>query len=102
MILHAFSVYDKAVGSYLPPVFVRSKGEMLRNFQSAVNSQDHQFHKYAADYTLFYVGAFNDMSGIFTHCEPERVIGALEVRDDPFKPELEVASRSGLERGAAA
>lgn len=90
MKLMAFSVFDKAVGCFLPPVFVRSKGEMLRNFTAACNSAEHQFHKHASDYTLFLLGEFEDASGVFAPVEPTRVIGALEVREDPFKEDRQV------------
>jgi len=79
MIMEMYVVYDRAVQAYLQPVFVRSRGEMLRSFQSAVNSADHQFNKYAADYTLFYVGSYDDASSMFEGVVPERVISALEV-----------------------
>lgn len=81
MMFEVYSVLDKAVGAFLPPVFVRSRGEMMRSFTLAVNTADHQFHKHATDYTLFYVCQFDDAGGRFVGFdgEPHRVIGALEV-----------------------
>lgn len=34
MIMEMYVVYDRAVQAYLQPVFVRSRGEMLRSFPS--------------------------------------------------------------------
>jgi hypothetical protein len=79
MILEVYSVFDKAVGAFLPPIFIRSRGEMMRSFQSAVNSPDHQFAAHAADYTLMALGLWDDQSGMFSAIDPERVIGALEL-----------------------
>lgn len=87
MIMEAYTVFDKAVGAFLQPFYVRSKGEAIRSFTEAVNQKDHQFGKYPADYTLMFCGTFDDSSGIFT-CDkagPARVIGATEcITDDPF------------------
>lgn len=80
MILPAFSVRDAAVGAFLPPFFCRSKGEAIRSFAEAVANPEHQFSKHAGDYALFYVGSFDDHSGVLDiPSGPERIIGALEV-----------------------
>lgn len=82
MKLQVYSVFDRAVTAFLPPMFVRAKGEMLRQFQSAVNSPDHQFHKHLSDYTLFYLGEFDDAGGVFSAIEPLRVVSASEVLEE--------------------
>lgn len=86
MMLEMFTVYDKAVRAFLPPFYCRSHGEAIRSFTSTVNEKDHQFNKYAADYTLFHLGLFNDGSGTFDVKEPVRVLSAMEalVPDEPF------------------
>lgn len=92
MILHMYSVYDKAVNAYLQPFYARSKGEALRAFTEAVNDQKHTFNKHAADYTLMLVGEFDDSSGVIVPVDPRRIVGAIEclVPDDPFTPETEI------------
>lgn len=66
-----FSVYDSKVEAYLPPVFNTSRGAMLRAVEEAVNNKDHQFSKYAADYTLFELGTFEDTTCTFQfHLSP--------------------------------
>lgn len=90
MIMEAYSVLDKAVGTFLPPVFVRARGEMLRSFMDAVNNPEHQFARHLDDYVLFYLGEFDDVSGLFRPREPERVAGAREcvlaASQSPFPP----------------
>lgn len=79
MILQVFSVYDKAVGAYMPPFITRSKGEAVRSFMAAVNNGGHEFSKSPSDFTLFLLGRFHDESGLVdTASGPERVISALE------------------------
>lgn len=92
MIYETYTVYDKAVGAFLQPFFCRSRGEALRSFTASVNDAEHQFHKYAADYVMFQLGAYDDGGGRFAECEPTRVISALEV----LVPEASVIEASPL------
>lgn len=62
MIYEIYTVYDSAAEAYLPPHFMRSHGEALRAFESAVSDSSHQFHKHAADYTFFHIGSYNDLT----------------------------------------
>jgi hypothetical protein len=80
MQLYVFSVYDKAVGAYLQPFFSRSKGEALRQFMEACADEKAMFGKHASDFTLMYLGMYDDVSGLFDTSEPERLLGALEAR----------------------
>lgn len=88
MILEVYSVHDKAVKAFMQPFFSRSRGEAIRSFTEVVNTKDHQFQKHAADYVLFYLGRFDDASGLFEDVEPLRIVGAMDVLvDDIFPPE---------------
>lgn len=76
-----YVVRDKAVGAVLPPFHCRSKGEAIRSFSVAVNTPDHQFHKHAADFSLWYIGSYDDASGMLAGVDPIRVIGGVECID---------------------
>jgi len=90
MRLQAFSVFDKAVGAFLPPFYVRSRGEALRGFSQAVNDEKHDFNRHAADFSLMFLGEFDDQSGVFQTSDPVRVISAFEcLAENPFTPETE-------------
>ena len=52
MVNKIYAVFDSKVGAYLQPMFFRSNGEAIRAFASAVGDVDHQFSKFASDYTL--------------------------------------------------
>lgn len=62
MITKLYSVYDAAVGAYLTPFFARSHGEALRSFQDAINDPKTSLNAHPHDFSLFYVGTFNDGS----------------------------------------
>jgi hypothetical protein len=65
MLLKVFSVYDSKVGAYLPPIYLRSKGEAIRSLTTALADSSHQFAKYPEDYTLFDLGEWDDATASF-------------------------------------
>ncbi|QGH72845.1 MAG: DNA binding protein [Microviridae sp. ctjyu33] len=65
MILKVFTVYDSKVEAFLPPFFMKSKGEAVRGFTEVCNDSKSNFFKYPEDYTLFEVGSFDDATGKF-------------------------------------
>lgn len=79
------AVYDNAVKAYLTPFFQKTRAEALRNFKAAVNDPKHSFNSYAADYTLFALGEFDEETGKFQQYEVFDNLGsALEHIDvDP-------------------
>jgi len=66
VILKVFSVYDSKVEAFLPPLFMKSKGEFLRAFTEACSERSSMFSKHPADYTAFEVGSWDDSSCTFT------------------------------------
>ncbi|AXH74941.1 MAG: nonstructural protein [Microviridae sp.] len=73
------AVHDKAVGAFLAPYFCRSKGEAIRAFTEACHDQGKPFGKNASDYTLYELGEYDDVGGVFQSHDPQRVLSALEV-----------------------
>jgi hypothetical protein len=99
MILQMYSIFDSAVKAYLQPFYCRTRGEAIRSFTDAVKNPDGMFNKHALDYTLIYIGVFDDQSGVVTAEAPgpERVINATEVLPDevPFPESAKVVSGPG-------
>lgn len=81
MRMEIFTVYDTAAGAYLPPMFLRSKGEAVRSFTDAVNASDHQFHRHASDYVLYHLGHWQDDTAAFVEepHAPVRMLTGLDV-----------------------
>lgn len=79
MLFTVFSIYDSAVQSWLPPIFARNKGEMLRNFADAVGDSKSQLAKHPSDYALFELGTFDDSKCEFSLLiAPVRLCVALD------------------------
>lgn len=55
-----FTIYDSKVDTYLQPFFMRTVGEVERSLGSLVSDPEHNFCKYAEDFTLFELGTFNE------------------------------------------
>ena len=71
MILFVYSVYDSKVGAYLPPLFMKSRGEFLRAFAEAANDSKGNIAKYPADYMAFELGTWDDSNAQFSfHVAP--------------------------------
>lgn len=84
MITYAFSVYDKKVGAFMPPFFVRSRGEAIRSFGDACNGAQAPFGRHGEDFALFQLGHFDDATGLFTSAksEPTPIVSALEMQQE--------------------
>lgn len=63
MKLVVFSVYDSKAEAFLQPFFSQSRGTGLRSFSDAAQDENHGFSRHAADYTLFELGEFDQISG---------------------------------------
>ncbi len=77
-----FCVYDSAADAYLPPFFLPEQGQAIRVFGDCVNSADHQFGKHPGDYTLFFLGSFDDRSaGFDIEASCIKLINGVEARE---------------------
>lgn len=76
MKLLAFTVYDTKVEAYLPPLFMRSKGEALRSLAAAVKDPGHQFSKNPEDYIFFHIGEFDDEKGVLVPLDIPAVLAS--------------------------
>lgn len=80
MILRCYSVYDSALGAYMPVFYARSQGEAMRSFVEACRPDGRkEFLTSPGDYTLMFLGLFDDESGGFNlPPSPEKVLTAQE------------------------
>lgn len=58
-----FAVFDAAAEEFLAPIFFNTKAQAIRAFSVACNSEEHDFHRFAADYTLFHIGFYTASDG---------------------------------------
>lgn len=72
------SIYDAAVGAYMPPFFVRTKGEAMRMFLATAQDAQSSIAKAPKDFVLFTLGEYDDGSGQFSTSTPTPLWSALE------------------------
>jgi hypothetical protein len=66
MQLKIFTVYDSKAEAYLSPFHEKATGSAIRSFETAVNDPQSSFNKFPADFTLFEIGAFDELTGRVT------------------------------------
>jgi len=67
MDMQVCAIFDVAAGVYSRPFFCGSKGLAVRMFQDEVgrDAADNPMFKHPQDFRLFYLGTFDDNSGVF-------------------------------------
>lgn len=65
MIHKVYTVYDSKVEAYLRPFFIPSDGAAIRAMIDCLRDPGHAFAAHPGDYSLFYVGEWDDASAEF-------------------------------------
>ena len=65
MKLKIYTVYDSKTEAYLQPFFMQSKGAALRAWVDTIADNKTQFSKHPADFTLFEIGEWNELTAEF-------------------------------------
>lgn len=100
-----YCIHDSKARAYLAPFFYREDGEAQRAFSAAARAEDHNFHIFAEDYTLFHVGSFDQDTAQVTPLVPPNCIArALDYRGHETtetgpKPKLRTVSASKIQGG---
>lgn len=77
----AFAIYDSKAEHFYDPMFRRSKGDALRDFITIANDDKTKIGLNPEDFTLFYLGRYNDLTGKFeNNMTPESMGLALELK----------------------
>ena len=82
MILHICAVFDSASQAYGRPIFAAAKGHAMRSFKDEVLRADpnNDLHNHPEDFTLFYLGFFDDNTGVINAMAPEQLLRGLDVQ----------------------
>lgn len=60
-----FSVYDSKAECFKNPFPMRTKNEAIRAFSDVSNDQQTEIGKHPEDFTLFYLGSYDELTGKF-------------------------------------
>lgn len=84
-----YAVKDKAANAFLQPFFTVNENTAVRSLGHTMRDPSHNFHIHAKDYSLYYIGIFDDHTGVVAQAqEPvfvvncETILASLEVRHE--------------------
>lgn len=80
-----YTVFDAVAAVYLPPFFFMTDGEAIRAFANTCNDGQSQMAKNPSDFTLFYIGEFDDETGL---ADPAVVPVRLKTGVEALKKEV--------------
>ncbi len=63
MELELYAVYDSKLGGYLAPFSTSNHMTAVRQFETAVANEEHDFHIHAEDYSLWHLAKYDTESG---------------------------------------
>lgn len=79
MLQKIYAVKDTKAEYFMRPFYCFSEEEATRLIRSAVLDSTHPFSKNSVDFDLYYVGEFDDVTGIFQVEEKRKHITNLDV-----------------------
>lgn len=89
MTLKAFALRDQKAECFHTPFFQKTHGEAERSFRELCKDQKSMVNKYPDDYDLYYLGQYNDQTGIIEALDtPQHVLKAAMV-NAALKPNME-------------
>lgn len=62
MLKKIYAIYDSKVGHYKQPSMFRNAAEAIRGLEQIVNRDDNEISNYPADFTLFEIGEWDELT----------------------------------------
>lgn len=85
--LMIYSIYDSKVKFYDRPLFMRNRGEALREWGKAANDEKTTISAHPNDFALMEIGEFDDQTGQITPIAvPESLGLAVHFKNVPEAP----------------
>ncbi len=79
MKMQIYSIFDTASGTYQRPMFARTDGEIMREFQNITTDKEHPCGQHPEDYSLVRLANFDDLTGLINNEENETLCTGLEM-----------------------
>lgn len=100
MIKNIYSVFDKKAQVFCSPFVSINDQTAMRDFAFAANNPESDINRYSIDYSLYYLGAFDDESGYIStdgmrrHLVDAYSLVQREVPENALSDDPPVQSRS--------
>jgi hypothetical protein len=91
MVQKVYTIRDTKAKAFLNPFFTVNDDTAVRIMQNVVADENHEFNKNADDYSLYYLGEYDDNTGLIdAGDEPEYMIGLNQLKlENKVRAELE-------------
>lgn len=83
MILHMYAIFDAATKAYTRPFFMLNEAVAARTFGNMVNDPASEISRNPGDYTLYYLGTFDDNTGLQVPSDPQSLGNGLAYETTP-------------------
>jgi len=67
MKIHVYSIFDSKAGIFSRPWYSITEAVARRQFSELANDPSTEIGRHSADFSLFYLGLFDDSDGAFTN-----------------------------------
>lgn len=82
MELKAYSIRDTKAEVFNTPFFQKTHGEAERSFRQLVSDNKSMPSLYPEDYDLYYIGTYNDITGLVSPTEtPQHIMKAVNAKN---------------------
>lgn len=79
MIIKMFSVLDQKTGVFSHPFYEVTTGSAIRAFTDTVQTKDHPFNRHPDDYSLYFIGEYDDATASINGMIPQVLVTAMNV-----------------------
>lgn len=77
-VLHrVYAIYDSKMAAYLPPFLQRNDQVAIRSMIGACQDPNSNFHIHAGDYSLFYIGVWDEDTAQYSNANAPENLGTL-------------------------
>lgn len=78
MIIQIFTIFDIKTGAYLTPIYQPTLTAATRLFINTCTDTTHPFNQNPEDFTLFYIGEYDDQTAKIEPMIPQSIMTAQE------------------------
>lgn len=74
------SLYDSKAQRWFTPLNFRNRADALRQLETMVNEGQNEVSRWPADFTLFQIGTYEDLTGEIKPCDKVPLVVALDLK----------------------
>lgn len=78
--MHAYAIKDEKIGEFINPFFGKNDFDVMRSLSNIVKDPDNMLCKFAADFSLWRIGGFNETTGLAEY-SPTHVINLTALKE---------------------